>query len=274
MCDKRVTTYRKCILPSAVLLLHAVAAAQTGPCATPVPGQPLPDLIVDAARLKADLLVSNEKFNATSCAVVEGCVSSKGAHQVLRFSSSTPNIGQGDLVIGDPNLCPNLFHLSECHNHFHFNDYSAYRLWTQMGYQNWVSLRDLNSPANAGINAILLANATASGDLIVGRKQGFCMIDSERYLSTASTTRKYTLCGGPGAPGNQGIQVGWTDVYGQQLDCQYIEIDHLRDGIYVVEVQVNPDRLIPETDYTNNFGAVTFQFIGKRGNTPAQVIPQ
>src|SRR5437879_9345422 len=74
-------------------LLHDPAIAQTGPCATVLPGKPLPDLIVDRNRLKADLLVSEETFDASSCAVVEGCVAKKGKRTLLRFSVSTPNIG-------------------------------------------------------------------------------------------------------------------------------------------------------------------------------------
>jgi hypothetical protein len=258
-------------LPSALFIAQVAAMAQTNYCAVPIPGNPLPDLIVDAARLKADMLISDEKFNANSCAVVEGCVSSKGGHTLLRFSSSTPNIGQGDLVIGDPNNCSNLFVESQCHNHFHFKEYSAYRLWTAPGYQYWIAMRSLTESTDTGLNATLLANALQSGDLIVGRKQGFCMIDSEQYLPNASPVKRYTLCGAPGVPGNQGVQVGWTDVYGQQLDCQYVEIDHLKEGDYVLEVQVNPGQLLPESNYANNSSAVPFHYVPRRGNRPAQI---
>jgi lysyl oxidase len=246
--------------------------AQTGACATVIPGNALPDLIVDTNRLKADLLLTTENFAKNTCAVIEGCVSSKGNHDLLRFSSSTPNVGAGDLYIGDPSRCPNLFHASECHNHFHFKDYSAYRLWTEAGYQRWLALRESSAPVSSPQNSWLISSATSGKDLLMGRKQGFCMIDVEPYLTTAPTQKKYTTCGGLGSPGNQGLQVGWTDVYGQHLDCQYIEIDHLREGRYVLEVQVNPDHLLPEANYGNNYGAILFQYSPKRGGQPAQVI--
>jgi hypothetical protein len=236
----------------------------------PIVGNPLPDLIVDAQRLKSDIVISVENFSRTACAVIEGCVKSRGSHEVLRFTSATPNVGQGDLVIGNPDNCPNLFHESECHNHLHFKQYADYRLWTETGYNAWATARDLRLPTNTGTNAAILANAVASGDLIVGRKQGFCIIDIAPYLPNAPLTKKYTLCGAPGAPGHQGLQVGWSDVYGQQLDCQFVEIDGLRAGIYVLEDHVNPEQLLPESNYTNNSSIVKFRYTPGKGNRPGQ----
>jgi lysyl oxidase len=47
------------------------------------------------------------------------------------------------------------------------------------------------------------------------------------------------------------------------------------DGTYVLENQVNPDQVLPESDYTNNFAAVKFYYTSRHGNTPAsvQIIP-
>ena len=256
-----------------VSFLPVISVAQTAQCGVAVPGQPLPDLIVDSLRLKLDTIVTTEKFAANDCAVVEGCVSGKGNHQLLRFTSATPNVGQGDLVIGDPQQCPNLFHESECHHHLHFKEYADYRLWTDDGYQKWVASRDLTQPTNTGSNAILLAQAFQNGELIDGHKQGFCIIDTDRYDPNAPNTKKYTLCGTDTVAGNQGLQAGWSDSYGQQLDCQYIQIDKLKAGIYVLEVQTNSEQLLPESSYTNNSSVFRFQFVPKHGNTPAQTIP-
>ena len=94
---------------STIVLLSSASVSQTGQCATVIPGNPLPDLIVNQPRLKSDIHVTVEKFASTDCAVVEGCVTSKGTHQLLRFTSSVPNVGGGDLVIGDPLQCASLF---------------------------------------------------------------------------------------------------------------------------------------------------------------------
>ncbi len=248
-----------------IIFVPTAAFAQTGTCATVISGQALPDLIVDPVALRNALVVTTEKFSQTQCAVVEGCVSSRGQHQLLRFAVSTPNMGSGDLVIGDPNACPNLFHLSECHGHLHYREFADYRLWTDVGYTAWTGSRDVNSPTNTPVNASLLADALRSGDLLVGRKQGFCMIDSARY--SGSKTRQFVTCA------YQGITSGWTDIYGQQLDCQYIQIDGLAEGIYVLEVQVNPEWFLPEETgkYNNNFATVRFQFTPKKAKTPANL---
>src|SRR5437867_4316317 len=95
-----------------LLLCARPAAAQLGPCAVPV-GPLLPDLIMDQQLLQSQIFVSEEQFNSNDCSVVEGCVTKAGKHTLLRFNSSTANIGQADLVIGDPAQCLALFHLSE-----------------------------------------------------------------------------------------------------------------------------------------------------------------
>lgn len=261
---------QRCLYPSIVVatlvaLSASIATGDTGPCAVDQ-GGPLPDLIVDGTRLAQTLNVSEEKFSSKSCSVIEGCVSTPGPHTVLRFTTSTPNIGPGALLIGDPNQCANLYHLSECHGHVHLNEYSDYRLWTKAGYDVWFAGRDLRFPANTGVNAALLFAAQQTRELIVGRKQGFCVIDVAPYLPGANPTPRFNSCSG-----NQGLSPGWADSYDQRLDCQHCEIDNLKEGVYVLENQVNAEHLFPETNYTNNSSAVTFRFTPRRGQTPAKV---
>lgn len=86
------------------ILPAAPALAQLGPCAVPI-GPNLPDLIVDPLLLRAQVVLTEETFGPNSCTVAEGCVSAPGTHLLLRFTSSTPNIGQADLFVGDPKQC-------------------------------------------------------------------------------------------------------------------------------------------------------------------------
>jgi hypothetical protein len=251
---------------SVLLLWPRSAAAQLGPCATPV-GPQTPDLISDGQLLKTQMYVSEEQFNANSCAVVEGVVSKPGKQTLLRFNSSTANIGKTDMYIGDPAQCPALFEFSPCHQHLHFKQYAAYRLWTPAGYANWLATRDVNAPADSGTNAQLLAAAVASGDLISGHKQGFCMVDSAPYPGANNPgPATYLSCSS-----NQGISVGWEDIYPPQLPDQFIEISGLAEGSYVLENQVNPNLILPESDYTNNSAAVFLYYTPKHGNQPASV---
>ena len=61
-----------------------------------------PDLIVDGKRLADSWVIYDQTFSATACSVVEGGVTA-GDHRVLRFTVTTPNIGDADIFIGDPN---------------------------------------------------------------------------------------------------------------------------------------------------------------------------
>ncbi len=140
--------------------------ADTGPCAVAIVGSSLPDLIVDAAALSAFLSVTEEKFSPGSCAVQEGFVSMPGWHTLLRFNTSTPNIGLGALVIGNPAQCGSLFEMSTCHGHLHFREYADYRLWTLGGYETWVARRTLSEPTNTGVNAAVLAELTRNRHLL------------------------------------------------------------------------------------------------------------
>lgn len=240
------------------------AMGQLGPCATQI-GPLLPDLIVDRDLLKAQVYVTEETFSTTGCSVIEGCITSPGTHLLLRFMSSTPNIGKADLFIGDPRNClGGLFRFSECHQHLHFQEYADYRLWTTAGYAKWVAGRDLTQPTNSGKNARLLEQARKNGELIVGRKQGFCMIDVAPYKfgDIEPGPAVYRSCSQ-----NQGIKVGWADQYVPQLPCQYIQMTDVPEGDYVLEDHVNPEHLFPESDFTNNSSAVRFHFKPKQGRS-------
>jgi hypothetical protein len=134
-------------------------------------------------------------------------------HKLLGFSVMTPNLGTADLDFGDPSQNP-AFVYSPCHMHYHLRGYAQYRL------------------------------LDASGSVVVtGRKQAFCLID----LELLSGTRQPRFnCD------NQGITVGWADLYSNGLSCQYLDVTNVAPGEYTLEVTINPERLFPELDYSNN----------------------
>src|SRR5262249_32046659 len=61
----------------------------------------LPDLIVDQASLRQHWVVRVEDLPASFCSVQEGNIT-PGEHTLLRFTVSTPNIGDAELRLGDP----------------------------------------------------------------------------------------------------------------------------------------------------------------------------
>lgn len=217
--------------------------------------QGLPDLIVDPAELAHKWVVREEFLDASFCSVIEGGIT-PGDRFLVRFTVSTPNIGTADLAVGDPNERVNdgLFEFASCHNHFHFNNYALYQLV------------DPNT-----------------GFIWRAAKHGFCMIDIQRYqgFEGKAGRRRFDRCGAIGIPGNQGISVGWTDIYIWKLAGQYFILDGgdgqppVPPGDYLLRVTVNPPftpqkkevcptkdpqgfcHMFAESDYSNNAAQVT-----------------
>lgn len=244
-----------------VLFLFCISVnAQQGPCGIQV-GPLKPDLSVKISERR----FTTESFTAENCAVHEGVVS-EGTHDLMRFTTTTPNTGDADLFLGAPAGCPDLYEFDECHGHFHLKDYAEYRLWTDAGYTKWVRVRNLNVPISGTPNEAYLNQAQASGEVRIGRKQAFCILDLE-CLSNCyrkvdgvggwfkQSTQQFENCG------TQGLTVGWQDKYSYLLDGQWVVMDGLARGKkYVLEVHVNPNWVFQEKSYLNNVDVVKFVY--------------
>lgn len=178
-----------------------------------------PDLFVEPEGM--DVFVEESFFPEDSCEIFEGCVPEPGWRRLLRFDTQTPNAGSRDLTMGVPTNHPDLFHFSECHGHYHFDGYAYYELLDQ------------------------------NGDVAAtGHKQAFCLIDWSPWA--------YPDDNGTYSCGNQGISMGWDDVYGAYLDCQYVDITDVPPGDYVLRIGVNlpsPETAVAplnERNYDNN----------------------
>lgn len=234
------------------------------PCLDPLG---CPDLIVDGGPAGlGQWVVVDETFSASDCAVLEG-TTQQGDRRLIRFTYTTPNLGPGDLIIGAPSDHPEWFEFGTCHGHAHFRQYADYRLWTTQGFEEWQVLRGNNPDA---LPADLLKRIRNLDEKMVsGAKLGFCVID----IIPATSVPAYT--GPPPGPGkyfscgrNQGISVGWADSYFfVQLDGQWIDITGIVPGDYVVEAEVNPERLFMETSYSNNAAAVGITIPDRTGKT-------
>ena len=88
----------------------------------------LGDIYADADRLARSILFETRTFAPTDCEVVEGCVQGTGERRLMRFSTTTPNIGRGDLYLGPPEDNEELFVYSDCHAHDHFETFARYTL--------------------------------------------------------------------------------------------------------------------------------------------------
>ena len=182
----------------------------------------MPDLIV-SDNLGQQWVVRDENLPATLCSVEEGGVT-PGIHKVVRFTVSTPNIGDADLYLGDPNVHvaagDGLYEFASCHNHYHFKHYALYELV------------DPNT-----------------GYVWKAAKRGFCMLDTDpnpAYLGEPAKTWQFHSCGAIGVPGNQGISHGWADTYRFFLGGKYFVLDGgdgqpaVPPGNYMIRITVNP----------------------------------
>jgi hypothetical protein len=182
-------------------------------------GAALPDLIIWGAA--AQPTVITRTFNSSDCEVVEGC-EPVGQRTLLSFTTETRNIGSGDLIMGDPST-NSLCYWATCHQHWHFEQFCEYNL------------------------------LDASNNIVAtGHKVGFCLEDGHSWSPGANPQPFYTCT-------YQGIQAGWADVYTGStpdlpdgLPCQYIDITGVPPGNYVLQMIVNPDNVLPESNTANN----------------------
>ncbi len=186
------------------------------------PGAPCPDLIIDVDALRASVVVTSREFAPTDCAVVEGCIDSPGNRRLLRFTTATANVGTADLVVGDP-ATGECFQWSPCHMHYHFLGFSDYTLYANDG--NTVAAR--------------------------GHKQSFCLEDTQAYPPKPGAA--------PAQPfdcNEQGIHVGWEDVYSSDIDCQWVDVTGVPAGDYLLQVSINTAGYLPESDTSNDTALV------------------
>ena len=232
-----------------------------------------PNLTVRSDILGSQWLVRDENLSAAACSVEEGGVT-PGLRRLVRFTVTTPNIGDADIFVGDPNahVAANdgLFEFASCHRHYHFRHYALYQLIDPK-----------------------------SGKIWRAAKRGFCMLDTDPNPASlgygSPGPGKYHSCGGVGIPGNQGVTAGWADTYRFYLAGQYFVLDGgdgqdpVPPGEYVIRVTVNPPFVaqpgepcphkdtngfchqLPESNYDDNVGQTTIKIpshVGRDGHGP------
>ena len=86
-----------------------------------------PNLSVREDVLGSQWVVRDENIPAGACSAIEGEVT-PGLRRLVRFTVMTPNTGDEDIFVGDPNehfaADDGLFEFASCHHHFHFRHYA------------------------------------------------------------------------------------------------------------------------------------------------------
>ena len=193
----------------------------------PVAADLLPDLIIWGPFTNPQIVTRN--FDEDDCALdpFDPCIGAAGTRRLLRFGTETRNVGTADLVIGDPDPGPTgppdlhpFYEWFECRDHPVLRKFDEFRLVDCYGY---VYARSFKSV--------------------------FCMVDSV-YRGAAPSPGGQYHCG------NQGIQVDFADLYYSTLPCQWLDITNLPPGDYVLEMETNAQRIIPELNFDNNITVV------------------
>lgn len=215
--------------------------------------------IASAANL---LPIPENKY--ASCYPEETIQNSGNPTRCLRFNQTIANVGEGPMIMRfglagivtpsmDDNLImqriystdgtyqdvtvPEHYVFHEVHAHLHYQGFGQTILY------NW-------SPSTG-------RGTVAS----IGHKVGFCMIDvqlqEEYWAQPGNGPRAHTFpfdCvlpnetdpSGPQAWVEQGVQVGWADVYGWNLADQYVDITHVPNGTYELVQIANPNNSVIE----------------------------
>jgi hypothetical protein len=153
-----------------------------------------------------------------SCEIEEGTADTPGWHRLMAFNSTSWNIGNSAMHIGDVDLlladdeAHGLFDYGECHGHWHFSHY-----------------------ADFGVSA-------ADGRQLAGDKRSFCLESTNRFSNAvwSPLSAPYDRCH------YQGISPGWGDMYQAGLSGQWVVIDSAPAGPATLSALANPDGLLCE----------------------------
>ena len=172
----------------------------------------LPDLIINSNTVNPIIVM--QTFNSNDCSVVYGCASA-GTRLLLEFTTEVWNVGDADLVLGNP-ATNSLFYYSPCSGQYYFRDFM--------------------------LNGLLDTNGNP---VVPSQKGSFCIGDEVQSNPAANSNRIYNCS-------YQGLQQGWADDYPAGVPCQWIDVTGVPSGKYVLQLTVNPLGLVPESNTNNN----------------------
>jgi len=184
-------------------------------------------------------------------------------HNVLRFSNTVYNAGEGPVEIWariDPTLNPpagqayqriyddqggyvdiaipgSTLYYHAVHQHYHFDHWGEYQLWTRAGYDAWIA-----------------SGETIGQPDIIGAKTTSCVEDEEFVTSVLAAIWPPRYPPANCLPDSneiirEGLSPGWGDTYDYYRFQQWIDLGQstLADGTYVLRSVADPENLVYES---------------------------
>jgi len=235
---------------AAVLVPVAIAVSQTAPEGTPL----LPDLDQEAP---------------SELVITEASRSSRATWR-LGFRSAVRNVGDGPLIIDGRRPDPGERLMSA--DQVVVQDGAPMEVVPGTGRLRYVRSPDHQHWHLLGFDRYELRRPGRRRALVTDRKSGFCLGD--RYVSYTPTLPRraaepvYTSRCGLRRPGllgiREGISVGYGDDYVANLEGQWLPLDGLRAGRYLLVHRVNADRALRESSYSNNASSTLLRLRWRR----------
>jgi Lysyl oxidase len=245
-----------------VRLLPVVAAiAATVPAAIAVSGAP-----ASGDRLLPDLVQETPTQLVLTKARAHGRASWR-----LGFRSAVSNVGSGPLIIEGAR--PSVGRQAMTAAQVVTRSSGPKEVVDRAGSLRYVRSPDHQHWHLLGFDRYELRRAGSSRAVVRDRKSGFCLGDRYSVTTPALPARPpepvYTSRCGLERPAllgiREGISVGYGDNYNANLEGQYLPLDRLRPGRYVLVHRVNADRRLVEASYDNNASSVRLRLRLRRG---------
>lgn len=185
-------------------------------------------------------------------------VTQDGARFRLGFASSVSNVGEGPLLVeaarsGTRAPAMRARQLIQ-------REYAGWRRTLAVGELRYIVSETHQHWHLLPFDVYELRRADGSGRIVAAYKSGFCLGDRyrERAVPPLAAAEAPVYRGNCGQGDRsllalrQGISSGYGDVYPPNLEGQSFDVTGLPAGEYVLSHEVNGDRRLRESDYSNN----------------------